>query len=32
MSKPLTQYDRDAELADSMMTNNPDMAAMFPGA
>ena len=32
MSKPLIQYDREAELPDSSTTNNPDMAAMFPGA
>ena len=32
MSKPLIQYNRHAELPDSTMTNNPDMAAMFPGA
>jgi len=32
MSKPLIQYDMDAELADASATNNPDIAAMFPGA
>ncbi|SVC62210.1 uncharacterized protein METZ01_LOCUS315064 [marine metagenome] len=32
MSRPLFQYDREAELPDSSATNNPDMAAMFPGA
>ena len=32
MSKPLIQYDREAELPDSSTTNNPAMAAMFPGA
>ena len=32
MSKPLIQYNKNAELPDSTMTNNPDMAAMFPGS
>ena len=32
MSRPLFQYDREAELPDSSATNNPDMAALFPGA
>ena len=32
MSKPLIQYDMDAELPDASATNNPDIAAMFPGA
>ena len=32
MSKPLIQYDTMAELPDSSITNNPDMASMFPGA
>jgi dehydrogenase/reductase SDR family protein 1 len=31
MSKPLIQYDTMAELPDSSITNNPDMASMFPG-
>ena len=32
MSKPLVQYDEKAELADSSISNNREMAAMFPGA
>ena len=32
MSKPLVQYDEQAELADSSVSNNREMAAMFPGA
>ena len=32
MSKPLVQYDEQAELPDSSVSNNSEMAAMFPGA
>ena len=32
MSKSLVQYDEQAELADSSISNNREMAAMFPGA
>ena len=32
MSKPLMQYDLDAELPDTLETNNPDAAGFFPGA
>ena len=32
MSKPLIQYDMQAELPDASETNNPDLAGLFPGA
>ena len=32
MSKPLLQYDLDADLPDTLETNNPEAASLFPGA
>ena len=32
MSKPLTQYNMDAELPDPSETNNPGIAELFSGA
>ena len=32
MSKPVIQYNLDAELPDPSETNNPDFAGLFPGA
>ena len=32
MSKPLNQYDMDAELPDPSETNNPGIAGLFAGA
>jgi dehydrogenase/reductase SDR family protein 1 len=32
MSKPLIQYDMDAELPDSSETNNPGIGGLFAGA
>tara|TARA_B100000029_G_scaffold502715_1_gene578454 strand:+ start:418 stop:1263 length:846 start_codon:yes stop_codon:yes gene_type:complete len=32
MTKPLVQFDTQAELPDSSVSNNREMAAMFPGA
>ena len=32
MSKPLIQYDMQAELPNASETNNPDLAGLFPGA
>lgn len=32
MSKPLIQYDLDADLPDTLETNNPEAASLFPGA
>ena len=32
MTKPLTQYDMDADLPDTSETNNPDVGGLFSGA
>jgi len=32
MSKPVIQYDMDAELPDPSETNNPGIAGLFAGA
>ncbi len=32
MNKPLVQYDLNADLPDTLETNNPDAAGLFPGA
>ena len=32
MSKPVIQFDLEAELTDPLETNNPDMVGLFPGA
>ena len=32
MTAPLAQYNLDADLPDPLQTNNPDAAALFPGA